>query len=329
MVVYCEFKVRGLLRPAFLRSAGNLVFSDLASTHTSLSQGTTEQDASASMSASTAANTGAYRGFQTFMGPELLGYLENGMITLSVAMRAHAHEGQLLGMAGPSHLSDNSPITPPFLSVPVPPIRVKRARSTHAIDTACNTPAGSAAAAALATATTLSTVATHQVAPPQAALDLAPNPTHPNPKTPTYNPHLNPPPRRRLHVPPPAPPCLSAQTLPPLEDIYLQQNWHHEVFIAGNPKTAWGQQQQQQKQQQQQRSNAPPPLVDQSHNSPVNHNIPDTNPYSSTTQNPAISPAAAATASSVVASSMYPSNIRTLARRRLAPRLVATTTHSL
>ena len=352
VVVDCDFKVRGLLRPAFLRSAGDLVFGD--ADDTSKSKGATaEHDASENSS------SGAYRGFQTFVGPELLGYLEHGMLTLSVAMRSHAHEGQLLGMAvGPRRrLSDGSPTTPPFLSIPMQPARVKRARTTHPIDTSnaltgttSNKPGGSAAAAA----TTLSTITANQVTPthlycktPQPA--LAPNATHPKPNTSMNNFHPNPLQRRRLHVPTPRPGSLG---LPPLEDIYLQRDWDHEVVVAGNPKTAWGQQQQQHHQHLP--YNAYAPHTNQSHyitvpqTAPTTDTIPtpDTNPSSPTTPKPntsdgknrqtdptpnttpaATSPAAATV--SVVVSSIYPSRIRTLARRQLAPRLVATTTHSL
>ena len=235
------------------------------------------------------------------------------MLTLSVAMRSHAYEGQLIGVA------DGSPITPPFLPLPVPQARVKRARSTHPIDAASNTPANSAEA--LAAATTLSTVATHQVLPghrnrnvPQPTLDLATHPTHSQ--------------RRRLSEPPPAPPCPNEQMFPPLEDIYLQRDSPHEVFIAGNPKTAWGQHHHQQYHQQHHQHQTPhhmplprKDLIDTSgktDNQPKNTMI--TNPDD-------ISPAAAS--GSVVRSRLYPTSTRNLARRRLAPRLITTTTHSL
>ena len=307
VVVHCEFKVRGLLRPAFLRSAGNLIFSDTVRTHSHTSQGGIKRGVS-----TISGNCGAYRGFQTFMGPELLGYLEHGMLTLSVAMRSHTYEGQLIGVV------DGSPITPPFLPLPVPQARVKRARSTHQIDAASNTPATSAEA--LAAATTLSTVATHQVLPghryrnvPQPTLDLAKHPTHFQ--------------RRRLNEPPPGPPSPDAQTLPPVEDIYLQHDSLHEVFIAGNPKTAWGQHlhhHHHQQQQQQMQHHMPLPCKDLNDTSGITNNQPTntmiTNPVD-------ISPAAASV--SVVTSSLYPTSTRNLARRRLAPRLITTTTHSM
>ena len=240
------------------------------------------------------------------------------MLTLSVAMRSHAYEGQLIGVA------DGSPITPPFLPLPVPQARVKRARSTHPIDATSNTPTPSAEA--LAAATTLSTVATHQVPPSQrsrnavqSTLDLVPHPTHSQ--------------RRRLSEPPPVPPCPNEQMFPPLEDIYLQRDSPNEVFIAGNPKTAWGQHQHQQhlhkhqhhhQQQQQMHHHMPLPRKDLNDTSGITNNQPKntmiTNPVD-------ISPAAATV--SVVTSTLFPTSTRNLARRRLAPRLITTTTHSL
>lgn len=74
--VACEFSVHGLLRPTFRRKCSrNLHFTPRSS---------------------------VYRGYQHFMGPELLSYLENGTFTFSILMKTYiGPKGELLGLPEP------------------------------------------------------------------------------------------------------------------------------------------------------------------------------------------------------------------------------------
>ena len=74
--VACEFSVHGLLRPTFCRKCTrNLHFTSKSS---------------------------VYRGYQHFMGPELLSYLESGSFTFSVTLKSFmGSKGELLGMPNP------------------------------------------------------------------------------------------------------------------------------------------------------------------------------------------------------------------------------------
>ena len=74
--VACEFSVHGLLRPTFCRKCTrNLHFT---------------------------AKSSVYRGYQHFMGPELLSYLESGSFTFSVTLKSFMGlKGELLGMPNP------------------------------------------------------------------------------------------------------------------------------------------------------------------------------------------------------------------------------------
>lgn len=74
--IACEFSVHGLLRPTFCRKCTkNLHFTTTSS---------------------------VYRGYQHFMGPELLSYLENGSFTFSVTLKSYLGvKGELLGLPDP------------------------------------------------------------------------------------------------------------------------------------------------------------------------------------------------------------------------------------